>query len=157
LARRFRVPVGLSDHSADTLPSIAAIALGASLIEVHLALHRTMFGPDTKASLLPDQLTEVCRARDAIHTMLTHAIDKDMIAGSLAASAAMFGRSLALRSSQAAGTILQPDMLTLKKPGTGIPASKRCEYVGRRLNRAVAADRLLRPEDFEPVAGSGGG
>ncbi|WP_349371508.1 N-acetylneuraminate synthase family protein [Salinarimonas sp.] len=149
-SRRFGVPVGLSDHSADTLPSIAAMARGASLIEVHLAFHRSMFGPDTKASLVPEQLREVCRARDAIHTMLTHPLDKDGLAKSLAGSAALFTRSLALRAPQPMGTVIEADMLTLKKPGTGIPETERDAYIGRRLARAVPHDRLLRPDDFAP-------
>ena len=80
LERRFGVPVGLSDHSADTIPPIAAITLSASLIEVHVAFDRHMFGPDTIASLVPEQLTELCRARDAIHTLLNCRVDKDDLA-----------------------------------------------------------------------------
>lgn len=150
LSRRFSVPVGLSDHSGDPLPSIVAMARGATLIEVHIALHKCMFGPDTIASLVPDQLREVCRARDAIHTMSINPVDKDGLANSLADTSALFTRSLSLRAPQAKGTVVDADMLTLKKPGTGIPESEFNFYIGKRLAHAVPHDRLLRPDDFVP-------
>lgn len=148
LEHRFGVPVGLSDHSADTIPSIAAMTLGASLIEVHVAFERRMFGPDTIASLVPAQLTELCRARDAIHTLLNHHVDKDELARALAGSASLFGRSLALKESRRAGTVLSEEMVVLKKPGAGLPEAELPNYVGRRLARDVSADRLLAAEDF---------
>lgn len=148
LERRFGVPVGLSDHSADTIPSIAAITLGASLIEVHVAFERRMFGPDTIASLVPAQLAELCRARDAVHTLLNHRVDKDEMARALEGSASLFGRSLAVKEAQRAGTVLSEEMVVLKKPGIGLPAAKLPEYVGRRLARDVAPERLLATEDF---------
>lgn len=148
LEDRFGVPVGLSDHSADTIPSIAAMTLGASLIEVHVAFERRMFGPDTIASLVPAQLAELCRARDAIHTLLNHHVDKDALARTLEGSASLFGRSLALKEARKAGTVLSEEMVVLKKPGTGLPEAKLPDYVGRRLARDVSADRLLAAEDF---------
>jgi N-acetylneuraminate synthase len=149
LADRFNVPVGLSDHSADVLPSIAAMVLGASLIEVHLTLHRAMFGPDTAASLVPEQLAELCRGRDAIFTLLTQKVDKNHRAATLKGSATLFGRSLALKHPQKAGTVLTAEMLTLKKPGFGLPPSEINTYVGRRLAHDVGAERLLRKTDLE--------
>jgi len=145
---RYGVPVGLSDHSAMTTPSIAAMALGASLIEVHIAFHRRMFGPDVVASLTPDQLLELCRARDAVHTMLTNPVDKDDVAAQLMDSATPFSRSLALKAGQRAGTIVTAEMLALKKPGSGIPETDLSKYVGRRLVRDVDPDRLLSTDDF---------
>ena len=148
LERRFGVPVGLSDHSADTIPPIAAITLGASLIEVHVAFDRRMFGPDTIASLVPAQLRELCRARDAIHTLLTQTADKDAIAGAVAGTASVFGRSLALKESKKAGTVLKAEMVTLKKPGSGLTEEELPTYLGRCLARDVDCNRLLRPDDF---------
>jgi len=148
LEHRFGVPVGLSDHSADTVPPIAAMTLGASLIEVHITFERRMFGPDTVASLVPAQLTELCRARDAIHTLLACRVDKDELARELQGSASLFGRSLALKEAQKAGTVLTEEMVVLKKPSSGLPGAKMPTYVGRRLARDVRSDRLLAPDDF---------
>jgi len=148
LKRRFEVPVGLSDHSADVIPPIAAMVRGASLIEVHLSFERHMFGPDTVASLVPSQLTELCRARDALHTLLSHPVDKDTMASAVAGTASLFGRSLALKEAQKAGTVLSAGMVTLKKPGSGLREAELPVYLGRALVRDVSADRLLRPDDF---------
>lgn len=148
LRQRFGVPVGLSDHSGDILPSVAAMVLGASMIEVHLALHRGQFGPDTIASLVPDQLAELCRARDLIQTMLTSPVDKDGAAGPMSATKTLFSRSLSLKSDQVKGTRLTRDMLTLKKPGGGIPESQIEDWVGRTLIHDVQSNRLLRVTDF---------
>src|SRR5215207_10601930 len=60
LRERYRVPVGLSDHSGTIAPSIAAIALGATILEVHVTLSRRAFGPDVPASITPDELRELC-------------------------------------------------------------------------------------------------
>jgi sialic acid synthase SpsE len=62
----------------------------------------------------------------------------------------IFTKSLAPRSDLSAGTVLAAEMLTLKKPGTGIAAEALQEVVGRRLSRAVAANRLLSWTDIEP-------
>jgi sialic acid synthase SpsE len=111
-------------------------------------LHARQFGPDTVASLDPSQLAELCSGRDAIHAMLTNPVDKEALEESLADSAAMFGRSLALREDLTTGTVLDRDMLAAKKPGGGIPVTRLDELVGRRLARDVSAARLLREEDL---------
>ncbi len=63
LARRYGVPVGLSDHSGTIFPGLAAVALGASVVEVHLALSREQFGPDVAVSLTPDDLRRLTDGR----------------------------------------------------------------------------------------------
>ena len=70
LNARFGCPVGLSDHSGSIWPSVGAMARGAALIEVHIAMHSLQFGPDTAASLDPAQLRQLVAARDAMATML---------------------------------------------------------------------------------------
>lgn len=146
---RYGVPTGLSDHSADIFPSIAAMTLGAAMIEVHIALHKNQFGPDTRASLTPDQLREVCRARDGIYEMLTNPVDKDAMSLEMTDLAGLFGRSLSLVRDTEAGTVLTKDIITLKKPGGGIRPEDQNFYIGRRLRIDVPANRLLRESDFE--------
>ena len=149
LRRRFRCPVGLSDHSGEMFPAVAALAKGANIIEVHVVFDKRMFGPDTKASITVDQLRFLVEARDAFWTMETHPVDKNAIAASLAGTKQIFTRSLAPRKALEAGTVLQEDMLTVKKPGTGIAATELKNVIGRRLKRNVTADRILRWEDID--------
>ena len=146
---RYGVPVGLSDHSGNSLPSIAAMTLGASMVEVHIAFHEGQFGPDTVASLTPSKLLEVCEARDAIHAMLSNPVDKSEMARQLSPVSRLFGRSLALKRDQPAGTVIAKEMLTLKKPGSGMPHDAAGSLLGRRLKHDKQANRLLHEDDFE--------
>lgn len=148
---RHACPVGLSDHSGSVFPALMAMARGADMIEVHAAFHRGMFGPDVPSSLVPDELTQLARARDAFHAMATHPGDKDELAeGKMAQMRALFTKSLAPAAALPRGTVLAPGMLVPRKPGTGFPASAAPNLIGRRLARDVTPDRLLRPEDLEP-------
>lgn len=147
---RFGCPVGLSDHSGSIWPSVGAMARGAALIEVHIAMHRLQFGPDTAASLDPAQLRQLVDARDAMAAMLSHPVDKDIASKELAETKRLFGKSLALKETLPVGTILQAEHLTLKKPGGGLGREVAAQLVGRRLVRSVPANRLLRFDDVEP-------
>ena len=147
--RRFDCPVGLSDHSGTVFPALAALAHGADMIEAHIVLDRRMFGPDTPASLTPDEFRHLANARDAFHQMLSRPVDKDMLAESLRPTRKIFGKSIALVDDGPAGTTLTRDMLTLKKPGSGIPAAAIDQLVGKRLKRAVDARNLLSWEDID--------
>ncbi len=149
LRRRFDCPAGLSDHSGRPHPGLAAMARGADMIEVHFALSRSMFGPDVPVSLEPNELRLLADARDAFAEMDAHPVDNDAAAGKLAAMRALFTKSLAPAKALAKGTVLSADMLTTKKPGTGVPPSELPSLVGRRLKNAVGPDRLLRREDLE--------
>lgn len=149
LSRRFGCPVGLSDHSGSLWPSVAAMARGAALIEVHIAMHRRQFGPDTAASLDSAQLRQLVEARDAIAAMLSHPVDKDTVSSGLADTRQLFGKSLALKVPLPAGTVLLAEHLTLKKPGGGIGREATAQIIGQRLTRGVPADRLLRLDDVE--------
>ena len=149
LRNRFGVPVGLSDHSGSIYPSLAALAHGANLVEVHMTLDRRLFGPDVPVSLTPDELQTLSEARDAFAVMDANPVDKDVMATNLSIMRDLFTKSLAVTRPLPAGTILAADMLTSKKPGTGIPAGDREIFVGRTLSRDVSPDRLLSLEDID--------
>ncbi|MBM3507426.1 MAG: N-acetylneuraminate synthase [Alphaproteobacteria bacterium] len=149
LRTRFSCPVGLSDHSGRPYPALAAMARGADLIEVHFVLDRAMFGPDVPVSLPPADLRLFADARDAFAEMDAHPVDNDAMAASLAPMRALFNKSLAPKAPLSKGAVLVADMLTTKKPGTGIPAHEIDKVVGRRLKKAVSPDRLLRRDDLE--------
>ncbi len=149
MRERYQAPVGLSDHSGRPEPAIAALARGADVVELHITLDRGMFGPDVPASLTVDEFRRVADFRDALAVMDGHPVDKDALAQELAPVRAMFRRSLAPVRELPAGTMLSAEMLTAKKPGTGIPEKELNRIVGRRLARDVLPERLLRREDLE--------
>lgn len=149
LRSRFHCPVGLSDHSGSIYPALAAMAQGASLIEAHIVFDRRMFGPDTVASLTPDEFALLVQARDSFAEMFSHPVDKDRIAAELGNMRSLFGKSVALISDLSEGTVLTTEMLTLKKPGTGIAASEMAAIAGRRLKHDVDSRRLLSWDDLD--------
>jgi N-acetylneuraminate synthase len=144
------VPVGLSDHSGTIFPGLAAVALGASVIEVHLTLSRDHFGPDVPVSLTPDDLARLTEGAAFVRETLDHPLDKDREAERLAPMRDLFTRSLVVRRDIEAGTVLTDDDLALKKPGTGLPDARRTSVVGRTARRNLAADHLLTLDDLEP-------
>jgi N,N'-diacetyllegionaminate synthase len=148
LREAYHCPVGLSDHSGSVFPGLAALARGADLVEVHVTFDRRMFGPDTPASLIFDELRLLCGMRDALATMDRHPVDKDAMAEKLNNLREMFGKSLAPVAPIKAGSVLRPEMLTAKKPAGGIPPEAVAEIAGRRLKRDVAPDRILRWSDL---------
>ncbi|MGI9385851.1 MAG: N-acetylneuraminate synthase family protein [Methyloligellaceae bacterium] len=149
LRNRFSCPVGLSDHSGIVFPPLLAMCRGADLIEVHITLDRRMFGPDVPASLTVEEFSLVRTARDAFHTMDSHPVDKDAMADAMADMRQLFQKSVAAVRHLPEGTILTRDMLTAKKPATGIPANDIDKIVGSRLLRAVEPDRVLIWSDID--------
>ena len=149
LRTRFGCPVGLSDHSGTIWPSVAAATLGANLLEVHVVLSRECFGPDVKASVTTDELAELVQGVRFIERVLSHPLDKQLLADEMTELKTMFGKSLVAARDLPGGHTLARGDLSLKKPGTGIPAARLDEIVGRRLRRAVAANTLLAEEYFE--------
>ena len=141
--RRYGCPVGLSDHSGSIFPGLAAMARGADLIEVHLTFDRRMFGPDVPASLTVSELELLCRGRDAFDEMRRNPVNKDEMSEKLAPMRSLFHKSIAPAAALPAGTLLTRDMLTFKKPGTGIPPDDiECRYRPPLASRRVAGAHI---------------
>ncbi|HKX28280.1 MAG TPA: N-acetylneuraminate synthase family protein, partial [Blastocatellia bacterium] len=149
LRDRYHCPVGLSDHSGTIYAGLAAVTLGASMIEVHVAFSRECFGPDVIASITTPELRQLVDGARFIERSLRNPVDKETMAESLRDLRRVFGKSLvAVRELPAGHRLTEPD-LAVKKPGTGIPAARFQEVVNRRLRRAVAAGCLLSEDDLE--------
>lgn len=149
LRERYGCPVGLSDHSGTIYPSLAAAALGADMIELHVTWSKQCFGPDVPASVTLPELASVVEGVAFLQEAYRTPVDKDAAAERLGALKQMFEKSIVLREERPAGTTLTAADLTLKKPGTGLPAAQLEQVIGRRLQRDVAADTLLSEQDLE--------
>lgn len=146
---RFGCLVGLSDHSSSIFPSMAALAREADMIEVHVIDDVNSDMPDAKSSLTISDLNLLVQARDAFFEMFASPVDKNSVALELKEMRKLFTKSLAFKQDQPSGMIITDEMLTSKKPGTGISPAIKHEIVGRKLIRDVDHNRLLRLEDFE--------
>ncbi|MEX1071951.1 MAG: N-acetylneuraminate synthase family protein [Anaerolineales bacterium] len=148
LRTRYDVPVGLSDHSGNIYAGLAAAALGANMIEVHITLSRDMFGPDVPASLIPTELGQLVEGTRFIESMLASPVDKDEAAKKKDDLRKLFFHSVVAETDLPAGTVLQKSNLTTKKPGLGIPAERIGDLFGRKLLKGLKKDQFLSEEDL---------
>ena len=148
ITRRYSCATGLSDHSGTIFPSLAAIALGARVVEVHVTLSREMFGPDVPASVTTPELRSLVDGVRMIAKALEHPVDKDAAADDMDEMRKLFTRSLVTTRAIAAGEALADEDLAARKPGSGIPAAERTRVLGRRLRAPVPADHFLAEEDL---------
>jgi N,N'-diacetyllegionaminate synthase len=147
---RYECWVGLSDHSATIYPGLAAATIGIDILEVHATLSREMFGPDVLASVTTAELRQLVDGVRFIERMKTHPVDKDTAAATAAPLRNIFTRSIVARAALPVGTVLTDADLAVKKPGTGLPAGRLPDVLGRTLRRAVTADQQIREADLEP-------
>jgi N-acetylneuraminate synthase len=146
---RYGCLVGLSDHSGTIYPAIAAATIGSDVIEVHVTMSRGMFGPDVPASVTMEELGQLVEGVRFVERMRANPVDKDAAAEGMAPLRAIFTKSLVARAPLKAGTVLTHSNIAAKKPGTGIPAERLADIVGRRLRRDLQADEQLRADDIE--------
>ena len=145
LRERYGRPVGLSDHSLGNYAAFAAVALGALVVEKHFTLSKHAYGPDAALALEPDELEELVEGVREIATMLAHPVDKDDLRP-FAEMKRVFEKSVVTVADIPAGATIERRMLSAKKPGTGIPAARIHEVVGRSTRAAIAADTVVTEE-----------
>jgi sialic acid synthase SpsE len=146
MGERLGAPYGLSDHTPDVWTSVAAVALGAVAVEKHFTLSKRLYGPDHHASLTPEELARLVEGVRQVEAALgTGLKERDP---SLDPARATFEKSIVARTVIPQGAVLEPEMLTTKRPGTGIPALRIAEVVGRRTTRELEPDHLLEEADL---------
>jgi N-acetylneuraminate synthase len=146
---RYGCQAGLSDHSGTIYPSLAAATLGVDVLEVHVTMSREMFGPDVNSSVTTTEMRQLVDGVRFIEKMKSNPVDKEKIFEEATALRDMFTKSVVARMDLPAGTVLRQEHLTVKKPGTGIPASRLAELIGARLTRQIRTDELLQERDLE--------
>jgi len=148
LRERYDVPAGLSDHSGNIYAGLAAVSLGAEVLEVHVALSREMFGPDVKASVTTAELRQLVDGCRSIEKMVASPVEKDEMAEQASELRGMFTKSVVAGSNLPAGTVLTPEHLRLKKPGIGIAPSEMFNLVGRTLSREMGKNEMISFDDL---------
>ena len=141
ISAAFAVRVGYSDHTAGIEVSIAAVALGATIIEKHFTLDRNLPGPDHKASLEPDELRQLVSSVRNVEQALGDGLKKPTT-GELANR--LVARKVIVASRAIAiGELFTEDNLTTKRAGNGISPMRWEEVVGRPAVRPFAVDELI--------------
>ena len=141
LRAAFGVEVGYSDHTAGIEISIAAVALGASVIEKHFTLDRALPGPDHQASLEPGELKAMVDSIRNVELALGDGIKRP--GASELRNRPIARKSLVASRAIRAGEPFGADNITAKRPGTGISPMRWDEVLGRPAPRDFAPDELI--------------
>ena len=141
IGKAFGVSVGYSDHTPGIEVPIAAVALGATVIEKHFTLDRTLPGPDHRASLEPDELKAMVQGIRNIEKALGDGIKRP--SPSELKNKPIARKSLVAARPIKAGEAFSEDNLMAKRPGTGISPMQWDEVIGRTAPRDFSEDELI--------------
>ncbi|MEJ2887911.1 N-acetylneuraminate synthase family protein [Actinomycetospora aeridis] len=145
LADRYDVVVGHSDHSPDITTAVGAVALGAPIVEKHFTLSRDQEGPDHPVSIEPDELTEMIRMFRILETARG---DRKDLFDREREIRAWAHHSVVTLKPVGEGDRFDESNTWVKRPGTGIPASRLPEVLGRTATRDVPADSQVAWQDL---------
>jgi N,N'-diacetyllegionaminate synthase len=147
LAEAFHLQVGLSDHSEGIEIALAAVAMGATIIEKHFTLDRNMSGPDQRASLEPSELESMIKGIRKVELALGHT-RKEPSEGE-AETAAVARKSIVARIDIPAGSRLTESHLAIMRPGTGLPPTVLPTLLGRTARANIPKGTLISLEMLE--------
>ncbi|MDD3296576.1 MAG: N-acetylneuraminate synthase [Candidatus Omnitrophica bacterium] len=144
LKEKFGFPVGYSDHTLGIDITIAAVALGASVIEKHFTLKCDSVGPDHKISLEPGQLQSMIKNIHRVKIALGDGQKRPVSSEEAVAKAVR--KSLVAACDIKAGTVLEEGFIAIKRPGTGLPPAKINGLIGRQVKLNITKGTLLSLE-----------
>ncbi len=145
LRHAFRVPVGFSDHTLGITTAVAAVALGACVIEKHFTLDKTLPGPDHKASLAPFELKEMVLSIREVEKALGDGIKRPTEEEERIKK--VVRKSVVAVTDIPEGTTITRDMVGIKRPGTGIEPKYLDLVIHRRVKTHIRAGEVLTFED----------
>jgi sialic acid synthase SpsE len=145
IRRAFGVPVGLSDHTPGIHISVAAVAMGASVIEKHFTMDRTMTGPDHNFAIEPDELREMVRQIREVESALGDGFKRGPAAEEME-NYHRARRSIHALADIPKGTTITGKMLISKRPGYGVRPKYIDLIVGRRAAADIPADSWITPD-----------
>jgi len=140
--------IGLSEHTANIATGIAAVTLGAEVLEFHAVFDKRIFGPDTSSSLTIDEVTELVRAIRFLEKAIQHPIDKNDLNPYLDLKK-IFEKTLAVNKDLPEGHEITFDDLEAKKPAQqGISANEFKNIIGKKLLVAKSKYDFLKEKDL---------
>ncbi len=141
--------IGFSDHSGEIYAGLAAVSMGAEILEFHTVFDKRQFGPDTLSSLTIDEIKQVVKGIRYIDEAINHPVDKKDNAA-FAGLKSIFEKSLAISRDMKKGEVLTFEDLEAKKPaGKGISARQYKRLIGKRLARDMEQYSFINEEDID--------
>ena len=148
MSKRYKLTVGLSDHTITNYAAFLAVSKGAEIIEKHLTFSKKMYGSDALNSAEPAQFTDLCEGIRAIEKMNESIVDKSVLDKDIINMKNIFQKSIVAIEEIEIGKTLTNEMLALKKPGLGLDPSKLKLVIGRKAKRLIKEDTYLTEEDI---------
>ena len=140
-------PIGFSSHDTGIISSLGAVSLGASLIEKHITLDRSMRGPDHKASLEPDMFCELVASIRELEQLM--GVPVRWISRGEVLNRRALGKSLVAAEQIIEGTTITSEMIAVKSPGLGLSPQKIDSLIGKQAKRNLSTDDFFQECDIE--------
>lgn len=144
--KKFGYPIGYSDHTVGITVPIAAVTLGANVIEKHLTIDKTLLGPDHKASSNPEEFKQMVEAIRNVEKLLGSQIKKPT--KKELEMQKLTRISIVANKNIPQNTKITPDMITCKRPGTGIPANEFNDVLGKITKKSIEKDEVIKWDDL---------
>lgn len=146
LREEFGCPVGFSDHTMDNISAVAAVALGACIVEKHITLDRNTFGPDHPFALEPQELRELVNSIRAVELALG---SKDKAVQAIEEENHKIGRrSIVATVDFKKGDVISAGKIEIKRPSLGIHPKDMAKVLGRKVNKDIPKDLWITMEDL---------
>lgn len=147
LKEKFGMRTGYSDHTLGIEIPVAAVAIGATIIEKHFTLDKRMNGPDHKASISPIELKEMVKSIRNVETAM--GTREKTVSPSEYKNRIVARKSIHVKYDLPKGHVLTKEDLTIKRPGNGISPMEYYNTIGKRLLADMKGDKILKWEDLE--------
>lgn len=141
LKEKYKCSVGYSDHTTGTEVPIAAVALGAEIIEKHFTLDKNMEGPDHKASLEPDELCTMIKSIRNIEKAI--GVSQKIVTSSEKKNIGIVRKSIVAKTIIKEGECFTEENITTKRPGTGITPMRWNEIIGKKAKKEFQRDEQI--------------
>lgn len=149
LAERFKLPIGLSDHTLGIIASVAAVAIGACVIEKHFTLSRADKGPDCEFSLEPQELKRLC---EEVKNTWRALGDSEFKREKAEESSKAFRRSLYFVRNLPEGHIIEEGDIRRIRPGMGLPPKEYKKLIGKKLKKNASYGQATSWETFQTIS-----
>ena len=140
------IPVGFSDHTIGPEAATAAVALGATIIEKHFTLDKNKIGMDNQMSSEPSEIEQMIRYCKNIHQSLGK--KRRVISKEEAKQKLIMRRSIIVKNGIKKGQKIKKEDLIFKRPGTGIPVDNLKNILGKRINKNLKAETIIKYKDI---------